>query len=97
MSDTSHGEGWWLASDGKWYPPESHPNYSAEGVSRGTRRRLSTRAWLTIAVCVLYVVSPLDVLPEALLGPFGLPDDVIVILIGVKAALSGRRAAGTRR
>ena len=26
MSDRSQGEGWWLASDGKWYPPESrHP------------------------------------------------------------------------
>jgi len=22
MSDTSQGSGWWLASDGKWYPPE---------------------------------------------------------------------------
>ncbi len=22
MSDTSRGPGWWLASDGKWYPPE---------------------------------------------------------------------------
>jgi hypothetical protein len=21
MSDTSQGPGWWLASDGKWYPP----------------------------------------------------------------------------
>lgn len=27
MSDTSQGEGWWLASDGKWYPPESKPLY----------------------------------------------------------------------
>ena len=25
MSDVSHGQGWWLASDGKWYPPESSP------------------------------------------------------------------------
>lgn len=25
MSDTSQGEGWWLASDGKWYPPQSAP------------------------------------------------------------------------
>ena len=25
MSDTSQGEGWWLASDGKWYPPSSAP------------------------------------------------------------------------
>jgi hypothetical protein len=23
MSDTSQGEGWWIASDGKWYAPES--------------------------------------------------------------------------
>lgn len=24
MSDTSQGEGWWVASDRKWYPPETH-------------------------------------------------------------------------
>jgi hypothetical protein len=23
MSDTSQGEGWWMASDGKWYPPQT--------------------------------------------------------------------------
>ena len=25
MSDTSQGPGWWLAADGKWYPPEQQP------------------------------------------------------------------------
>lgn len=25
MSDVSQGEGWWVASDGKWYPPEAAP------------------------------------------------------------------------
>ena len=25
MSDTSMGQGWWLASDGRWYPPQSAP------------------------------------------------------------------------
>jgi hypothetical protein len=25
VSDSSQGFGWWLASDGKWYPPELHP------------------------------------------------------------------------
>lgn len=25
MSDTSQGSGWWVASDGKWYPPEQAP------------------------------------------------------------------------
>jgi hypothetical protein len=26
MSDTQQGPGWWQASDGKWYPPETHPS-----------------------------------------------------------------------
>ncbi len=29
MSDRSEGAGWWLASDGKWYPPESRPSSAA--------------------------------------------------------------------
>jgi hypothetical protein len=24
----AQGPGWWIASDGKWYPPETHPSYS---------------------------------------------------------------------
>lgn len=27
MSDTPQG-GWWKAKDGKWYPPETHPDYA---------------------------------------------------------------------
>ena len=26
MSERQEAAGWWLASDGKWYPPESHPS-----------------------------------------------------------------------
>ena len=29
MSDTSQGPGWWLASDGKWYPPSAAPGNSS--------------------------------------------------------------------
>jgi hypothetical protein len=29
MSDTPQGEGWWVASDGRYYPPEQHPDYVA--------------------------------------------------------------------
>lgn len=29
MSDVSRGPGWWLASDGRWYPPEAVPGYAA--------------------------------------------------------------------
>ena len=31
MSDTSQGEGWWIASDGKWYPPEQQPHVGPYG------------------------------------------------------------------
>lgn len=27
MSEVSQGPGWWLASDGRWYPPEQHPDH----------------------------------------------------------------------
>jgi len=27
MSDFSQGPGWWIASDGKWYPPHLHPSF----------------------------------------------------------------------
>ena len=30
VSDTSHGPDWWQASDGKWYPPETHPPQRSE-------------------------------------------------------------------
>lgn len=29
MADVSSGPGWWLASDGKWYPPHLHPRVRA--------------------------------------------------------------------
>jgi hypothetical protein len=31
MSDVSQGPGWWIAADGKWYPPERHPDYRPQG------------------------------------------------------------------
>jgi hypothetical protein len=29
MTDTSPGPGWWLASDGNWYPPHLHPDHGS--------------------------------------------------------------------
>lgn len=41
MSDRSQGEGWWLASDGKWYPPESRPDFDSTfaGLPAGSDRQ----------------------------------------------------------
>ena len=30
--DTNGGSGWWLASDGEWYPPEQSPSYPDDAV-----------------------------------------------------------------
>jgi len=30
VSDTSQGPGWWLASDGRWYPPAAQPGYAVQ-------------------------------------------------------------------
>ena len=39
------------------------------------RYRLPPRALVAMVGALFYLVSPIDVLPEALLGPFGLLDD----------------------
>ncbi len=36
MSDSPQGPGWWQASDGKWYPPESSPGGSPTPATGGT-------------------------------------------------------------
>ncbi len=45
MSDTQTGPEWWLASDGRWYPPESHPGVNdaaRQGALHGTTGRGSS-------------------------------------------------------
>ena len=41
MTDVSQGPDWWRASDGLWYPPESHPAYVARRVPAPSGSALS--------------------------------------------------------
>lgn len=41
---------------------------------------------------IVYVLSPLDVLPELLLGPFGLGDDLAIAALSVAALLGSAEA-----
>jgi uncharacterized membrane protein YkvA (DUF1232 family) len=41
---------------------------------------------LKALVCLIYVLSPVDLAPELVLGPFGLVDDVVVALVGIRSA-----------
>lgn len=45
-------------------------------------------AWGFVALCGVYAISPVDVLPEILLGPFGLVDDLAAVVLGVGTAVT---------
>ena len=42
--------------------------------------------WAMAVLCGFYVVSPVDLVPEALLGPVGVIDDIGAIFVGISAA-----------
>jgi hypothetical protein len=79
MSDQSQGPGWWVASDGRWYPPEQHPNYTPPASSlpppppAGENRTPWYRRWW--AIC-LWVLLGLSVVGAALGGDDDDGDDV---------------------
>lgn len=83
MSDQSQGPGWWLASDGKWYPPESAPAsappppelpYGAEPASDGPA--LPARAWRRYRAWPLWgQIATAFVLLVAVTAPFTSTDD----------------------
>ena len=41
---------------------------------------------------LLYVISPIDLMPEILLGPFGLGDDLAIAVVSVAALMSAAEA-----
>ena len=51
MTDSSQGDGWWLAPDGKWYPPLD-PNVVTEPPARSKKRRVTFVLLVSIVVLV---------------------------------------------
>ena len=47
----------------------------------GIIRLFNARIYICIIAAVLYLVSPLDIIPEAVFGLLGLLDDVFVLLL----------------
>lgn len=43
--------------------------------------------WIKIAIILIYMFSPIDILPEAILGPLGLVDDAAALLLLIKTIL----------
>jgi len=42
--------------------------------------------WCIAIFCAIYCISPVDFIPECVLGPFGLVDDLGVLVTGIAAA-----------
>ena len=56
MSDRSLGTGWWYASDGKWYPPETHPDYRPPAPPQRQANPTGLGGMIALALlCVLMV------------------------------------------
>lgn len=48
--------------------------------------------WSVVVLCLAYTINPLDLLPEGLLGPIGMVDDVAAIAIAVGAGHAALKA-----
>jgi hypothetical protein len=42
--------------------------------------------WVVAIFCGVYCISPIDIMPEAVLGPFGFIDDAGAVVAGIAAA-----------
>ncbi|MDJ0790638.1 MAG: DUF4328 domain-containing protein [Acidimicrobiia bacterium] len=69
MADRPRNDDWWLASDGKWYPPELHPaaEHPSGGVSP-TGDQTAISAGLTNAVSILVGVASALLVMAAFFG-----------------------------
>ena len=55
VSEYPQGPGWWMASDGKYYPPESAPGMSAQPAPR-QKKKPRIFLWFFLAVQLLFVI-----------------------------------------
>jgi len=48
--------------------------------------------WAVVVFCIFYGLSPVDLIPEALLGPLGLVDDIGAVAVAVGAGSAALQA-----
>jgi len=49
---------------------------------------------ITVVLCGIYILCPIDFIPEALLGPFGLVDDFVAGLFATSVGLLWKKRKG---
>lgn len=58
---------------------------------------LPAAGWCVAVFCAIYALSPIDIIPEGLLGPFGLVDDVGAVVGGIMAARAAMKASKEKK
>jgi uncharacterized membrane protein YkvA (DUF1232 family) len=53
--------------------------------------------WCFALFCGAYILSPADLIPEAIVGPFGLFDDAGALVAGICAARSAMKASKAKQ
>lgn len=92
MSDTQQGPGWWQASDGRWYPPEQHPDQLAQlpappvGVQGYVQPPMAT---------ITATIQPAKKKRNGCVTAFAVGVGLLV-LVGIGAALLGGRSGSGR-
>lgn len=75
-------------------PSESPVTFRHIPCNSSFMKYLTKFQWLTLAMAALYIVSPVDMIPEILTGPFGLVDDAAAFAV-IIAILAGARSKAT--
>jgi uncharacterized RDD family membrane protein YckC len=74
MSDTSQGPGWWQASDGKWYPPETASTPAPAGGAPGASAYGELADWgqralgILIDWLMIFVIAIVGFIIVAIIG-----------------------------
>ena len=71
MSTMIGGPGWWLASDGRWYPPETHPDYHrrTQAAAPDEAPAPLAQASAPLEMAAAGPIPPAFALPNGLLDP----------------------------
>lgn len=65
--------------------------------SNGLFYMFRIRVFICVLAAIMYLISPLDMIPEAVFGIFGLIDDiVVVVLLAIYVTIIYRRFLSTR-
>jgi hypothetical protein len=84
VNDRLEGPGWWQASDGHWYPPQTHPDYQPPEIPVRRRRHSAPkppfyrRPWFLVAAAVVVIVAVIT----ATGGPANNKPDTVALTAG---------------